>query len=443
MSILAAASLFFSGLGFLAISYLPFSPITRDIVVFLSRDAQIRIFRMRYVLWLVGILSWLALVAAAAMGQVHWGWAAITLVFAAIFGLAFWATYVPVVMAPPKKQVLVSAIDADRFLDSGESVLGVVVNGTARAYPRRLIARPHWFTDEFDGKQLMISYCILCNSAQAFVPSVNGKKLNLRNMTAYNNNTVYHDTDTGNFIQQLEGKVIAGPDKGATLEAYSVVITSWKNWKSVHPDSTVLYAPPLTLRDRATQHMLDTMIPMERLASRSKPWHLIRGGTLDRRLPSMSFVFGITVSSEACAYPMEAARRNPVINDVVGGTPIVLLFSRSRDMGQIFVRSIRGRVLTFGVSQEDDDSDGAGVVARDQETSTAWDVSGRALSGPLKGAQLDSPPHYNRLFWFSWAVFYPNTRIYRSERPVKPSTPGRTTGADTDLRVSQTSSQVV
>ena len=195
--------------------------------------------------------------------------------------------------------------------------------------------------------------------------------------------------------------------------------SSWKDWKSVHPDSTVLYAPPLTLRDRATQFMLDTMIPMERLASRSKPWHLIRGGQLDRRLPPMSLVFGISVNGEACAFPMEVVRRNRVINDVVGGTPVVLLFSSSRDIGQIFVRSIRGRILQFEAADEDNDV--AGMVARDHETSTVWDISGRALSGPLKGAELDSPPHYNRLFWFSWAVFHPNTRIYLGDEAVKAS----------------------
>jgi len=256
-------------------------------------------------------------------------------------------------------------------------------------------------------------------------------------MTAYNNNTVYHDTETGNFIQQLEGRVIAGPDKGATLEAYPVVITSWKNWKSVHPDSAVLYAPPLTLRDRATQFMLDTMIPMERLASRSKPWHLIRGGKLDRRLPPMSFVFAISVNGEACAYPMEIARRNRVINDVVGGTPIVLLFSSSRDIGQIFVRSIRGQILRFEAPEEEEESNSMDVVARDRETSTVWDISGRALSGPLKGAGLDSPPHYNRLFWFSWAVFYPNTRIYLGDAIKATSTADRATFTNSDVSANQ------
>src|SRR6516162_4349013 len=40
ISIFVAASLFSLGLGLLAISYLPFSPITRDLVVFLDTRAR-------------------------------------------------------------------------------------------------------------------------------------------------------------------------------------------------------------------------------------------------------------------------------------------------------------------------------------------------------------------------------------------------------------------
>ena len=93
-----------------------------------------------------------------------------------------------------------------------------------RAYPRDLIARPHWFNDELGGKALMVSYCILCNSGQAFVPVLaDGRRLDLRNMTAFDNNTIYYCTRTGNFIQQLDARVIGGPNEG-------------ENWKICRPD---------------------------------------------------------------------------------------------------------------------------------------------------------------------------------------------------------------
>jgi len=149
-----------------------------------------------------------------------------------------WATFVPVVMAPPKKHSVVSKEEGDKLLKPGAWVLGLDLKGKVRAYPRDLIARPHWFNDEIDGKPLMVSYCILCNTCQAFIPVLkNGQRLDLRNMTAFDNNTVYHDTISGNFIQQLEGRVVSGPNEGEELEAYPVVMAKWDEWKVLHPDT--------------------------------------------------------------------------------------------------------------------------------------------------------------------------------------------------------------
>jgi hypothetical protein len=399
--------LYIVGTGALLVSYLAFSPVTRDLVVFLSRDAQITIFRYRRILWAVGIVCLVVLGARAALGTASAAWIWVLGGTAAVLGLAFWSTYVPVVMAPPKIHKTIGVQEADELLKPDSVVLGLVMDGVVRAYPRDLIARPHWFNDTVGGKPLMISYCILCNSGQAFVPVLkNGRRLDLRNMTAFDNNTVYHDANSGNYIQQLEGKVIRGPDEGEELEAYPVVMARWGEWKKLHPDTTVYYAPPLTLRDKAVQRMLETMIPIRRLAARSKPWHLVRK-PLDRRLPAMSFVFGIDVRGDTCAYPLVTLRKIPVLNDVVGGQPIVVVFDARLDLGQIFSRHLGGRVLTFSAYPRTP----SGAVARDQETGSIWDVTGRAVEGTLAGRTLSTLPHYNQLFWFSWAAFKPNTRI--------------------------------
>ena len=421
------AVLYGLGVAALLTSYLAFSPATRDLVVFLSRTDQIVIFRYRRVFWAVGLacLGLLAVrcvvglfgleSAAAVLGMAGTGWLVLVVLTAAGLGLAFWATYVPVVMAPPEVHELIGAEAADAILKPESIVLGLVMGDTVRAYPRDLIARPHWFNDHLDGKPFMISYCILCNSGQAFHAKLaNGTPLNLRNMTAFDNNTVYHDTETGNFIQQLDGRVIDGPDAGEVLEAYPVVMASWGEWKKLHPETTVFYAPPMTLRDRTVQKMLQTMIPIEKLAARDEPWHLVRGD-VDARLPAMSFVFGVEVEGEACAYPVSGLKENPVINDTVGGAPVVVLYDKEHDIGQIFLSTLDGRRLTFNPASD------PGVVARDVETGSSWDVSGRATAGELTGQSLSTLPHWNQLFWFSWAAFKKGTRINQGQSDGQPA----------------------
>jgi hypothetical protein len=51
-------------------------------------------------------------------------------------------------------------------------------------------------------------------------------------------------------------------------------------------------------------------------------------------------------------------------------------------------------------------------MMRDVETGSTWSFEGHATAGELAGTQLellvaDSP------FWFAWAVFRPNTRIWQ------------------------------
>ena len=211
-------ALFVIGVGALVWLYLPFSPMTRDMVVFLSRDAQIKLFRYRWLYWSVGIACLLLLLArvvfgfagpvgdgllasgAAAVGRAHWLWLLPGAVSVGLLSFLYWAMFVPIVMAPPKDHRLIGAAEADEFLSDDSVVLGLERDGWSRAYPRDLIARPHWFNDEIDGQPVMISYCILCNSGQAFIPVLkDGSRLDLRNMTAFDNNTIYHCVNTGNF----------------------------------------------------------------------------------------------------------------------------------------------------------------------------------------------------------------------------------------------------
>jgi hypothetical protein len=75
-----------------------------------------------------------------------------------------------------------------------------------------------------------------------------------------------------------------------------------------------------------------------------------------------------------------------------------------RDVGAAtaFAAELDGRRLTFR-------REAAGI--RDVETGSTWDVLGRAVAGELTGRQLTPVTGINH-FWFSWAAFRPDTRVY-------------------------------
>ena len=70
----------------------------------------------------------------------------------------------------------VSADDAD-FLKSKDRVLGIELNGVARAYPIRILNYHEIVNDAFGGNAVVVTYCPLCNSGIAFDAKVDRARL--------------------------------------------------------------------------------------------------------------------------------------------------------------------------------------------------------------------------------------------------------------------------
>ena len=81
------------------------------------------------------------------------------------------------------------------------------------------------------------------------------------------------------------------------------------------------------------------------------------------------------------------------------------LIAKGRDVGStgVFIPEVNGQSLTFEMR------DGQ---FQDREAGFTWNLLGEAVAGPSKGAKLEAVVHGNH-FWFSWAVFKPDTIVYR------------------------------
>lgn len=406
---LVDAFLYGIGLLFLLTIFVPFSPMTIDLVP-ISRERQIWIHRNRKVLWAVVIIAFGVVLLRAIggatnvsiLGMADPGWLIAMVVTIAVAAMMFWMSYVPLVMTPPANPRVIGAADAVQYIKADDVVLGVTGGGEARAYPRETISRPHFFEDTVGGQPLVISYCILCNSGIGFEASLDGRKLSLSCVTAYNNNIIYLEDDRPNYIQQLDGAVTEGPDKGKKLRPYPLVQTTWREWKALHPETDLYYSPSTTVRDKIMDFMLKFMMPVPKLAKRSKPWHRVIGA-IDNRLPAMTYTLGIEIGNDACAYSVEQVEAAGIVNDTVGGDPIVLMHNPAIRAVEIFSRRLDDRELTFTRS---------GDTIHDNETGSTWSPTGNATAGDLTARQLVAVPHYNKLFWFSWALFKPHTRLY-------------------------------
>ena len=308
----------------------------------------------------------------------------------------------------------VSPVDAT-FLTDREPVLAVEIGGEAKAYPLQIMTWHEIVNDTIGGVSVSVTYCPLCNTGIAFErPTIDDELLDFGTSgKLYNANLVMYDRQTDTYWAQATGQAILGELAGEQLTFVPARILSFGDWRAEHPDGLVLSRD--TGHDRPYGEN-----PYEGLDTSERPF--LFAGDLDERLPATSRVLGIARSGDTVAFPYEAVAADAdggwaVVVEDVAGEPITIFWkagttsaldsqeiAEGRDVGAIaaYRPEVDGRALTFEVGRE-------GIV--DRQTGSVWSILGRAVSGPLEGEQL-LPELAIDSFWFDWAAFHPETRIY-------------------------------
>ena len=147
----------------------------------------------------------------------RWKWALIipigillAVIYMANFNMAADAMF-----KQPKEFVLANA--AENKVDSNRLVIGVVVNGEAKAYPIRFLGYHHHVQDIVGGKPILVTYCTVCRTGRVFEPIVNGKRETFRLVGMDHFNAMLEDATTKSWWQQATGEAIAGKLKGEQL----------------------------------------------------------------------------------------------------------------------------------------------------------------------------------------------------------------------------------
>ena len=97
-------------------------------------------------------------------------------------------------------------------------------------------------------------------------------------------------------------------------------------------------------------------------------------------------VIGVALAGEARAYPISILDWHELVNDALGGRPILVSYCPLCGTGMVFDRSVGTRTLRFGVSGLLYRSD---LLMFDHETGSLWSqIHARAETGPSQGQKL-------------------------------------------------------
>jgi len=118
---------------------------------------------------------------------------------------------------PIHKPTFVAAADAD--IGPNEPVIGLVIDGDARAYPLRILLWHEIVNDTVGGVPVLVSYCPLCNSGVVFDRRLDGRVLSFGNTGRIRHfDMVMYDLETESWWQQFLGEAIVGDLTGKRMK---------------------------------------------------------------------------------------------------------------------------------------------------------------------------------------------------------------------------------
>lgn len=249
------------------------------------------------------------------------------------------------------------------WLEEDDIVFGVVIDGEARAYPRRIMEVREMVNDTLGGRDFAMPYCTLCGAAQVWftdnVVDSAGNALErpvLRTSGLLSrSNKVMYELNTNSVFDTFLGTALTGPlhEAGIQLDQHAVVTTTWGAWVAENPDTDVLIEELALGRDFDFRSGRDANGPIFPI------------GDVDPRLPVQEDVLGLLKDD---------------------GTPIAFHVNSAL------------AVLEAG---EPIEVDGITIVTSGSGIK-AVGVDGVDLVG-------------HQAFWFAWSQFYEDTELWTAD----------------------------
>ena len=271
-----------------------------------------------------------------------------------------------------------------------------------------------------------------------------------------NQNFLMRDKETGTWWQQITGKAIYGPLKGASLELVLSDELTFGEWKSEVSGGKVLAEVPKYGKEYDSNWEPETA---------KYPVVISFPGT---ELKSRDVVVGLEMDGPGRAYPWDTLVKQSPVVDRVNGKPLLVAVGPDGKSFRVFVSRIDGKDAEFflkgeaesesagtakieaktemktetpvaakpvfpaetkptvpaGAKPADPKADASAAtkpaspatpkpwILLDTTTASEWNFQGCAVSGPSQGKCLDRVPALKD-YWFDWRNYHPDTTIYK------------------------------
>jgi len=297
--------------------------------------------------------------------------------------------------------------------------------------------------------------------------TLNGRALHFYLAGINNQNFLMRDKETGTWWQQITGKALYGPLKGAALTLVLSDELSYGEWKAEVPDGKVLAPVAKYVKEYDSKwepEVAKYPVPFKFPGTELKP---------------RDVVVGLEVDGPGRAYPWDALVKQSPVLDRWNGTPLLIAVGPDGKSFRVFISRIDGKDAEFFLKADaepqsaaastentpvakatvsgdatpaesksveakpadtkapdtkasdakpaDGKADAAPAKAAappapapppkpwillDTATASEWNFQGCAVSGPAVGKCLDRVPALKD-YWFDWRNYHPQTTVYK------------------------------
>ncbi|MCU7939493.1 MAG: DUF3179 domain-containing protein [gamma proteobacterium symbiont of Bathyaustriella thionipta] len=245
------------------------------------------------------------------------------------------------------------------YLANEDHVLGLSINGIAKAYPIKILNYHEIVNDFFLQKAVAITYCPLCGSGIGYSANIKGKNTTFGvSGLLYNSDVLLYDRETESLWSQLLSKAISGGRKGTELEMLPLNHTTWRAWKQQYPDT-------LVLSDKTGFSRNYSRNPYGNYDKSQSLYFPVK--QLNRDYHPKEYVMGLKLSGKTKVYPFaELSKVKSPYKDTFSGNEVTIVFDTKNRTGKIL------------------------------------DVSENEI--PTVAS-----------FWFAWMAFYPESEVFKAE----------------------------
>ncbi|MFK7935808.1 MAG: DUF3179 domain-containing protein, partial [Saprospiraceae bacterium] len=296
---------------------------------------------------------------------------------------------------PPLRSPEMVTAQEVSYLAPSDVVFGLVVNGKAYAYPKRILAWHEFFTDEIEGQSIAGVYCTLCGTVIMYNAEFEGVKHDLGTSGfLYRSNKLMYDRATQSLWSTIQGRPVMGPlaKQNIELSTLPVETTTWGAWRKRHPDTQVLsletgyqrnYTEGEAYRDYFATDELMFPVPQQ-----------------DQRLANKARVFiprPAGYQNDPLAIAVDYLQQKGLHQDQIGDQRMVILTESN------------GSSRAYAIDSQQFKSYKRGKLVDDNKQ--IWAVTEEALINK-NGERLQRISGHE-VFWFAWVNVFWGTRVVR------------------------------